>query len=316
MSRINSILISLLCTLITCHLALASPSPEPASPSPGPGLDLKGQLDSLFTGLPHTSFEWVKADGVSDRAAMRLPVNLAGTRGWFQLDTGLDATLVYGDLPARRGWETLDGMYHVPSFDIGAIRLGPTWLRNREGTSGEGETIGSLGLDLLIGYLVLIDYPGRRLAILKPGEAPLWLLQRTSWTPAELRDAKLFMTVVLGETTVSGIFFDTGTSAFDMTVDFDKWIELTGCAGPESASAQFSVNSWGNRIHVIGCPARGPLVIGSAQIPNARVFYIKEQPDLFASWPFPATGLIGNAPFWDQVAIIDLGLRPRFGLVR
>ncbi len=37
---------------------------------------------------------------------------------------------------------------------------------------------------------------------------------------------------------------------------------------------------------------------------------------LFTQWPFPATGLVGNAPFWDQVVIMDMGIRSRFGLVR
>lgn len=278
--------------------------------------DLIERIDSLFASLQHTSFEWVRAEGLSDRAAMRVPVDLAGTKGWFQFDTGLDVTLVYGDIPTARGWETHDGAYRVPSFDLGEIRLGPTWLRCREETSGEDGVIGSLGLDLLVGYLVLIDYPGLRLALMRPGEAPSWLLQHATWTPAELRDAKFFLTVVIGDATLTGLFFDTGASAFDITVDFEKWVELTGCGGPDDATSQLKVSSWGNEITAVGCPARGTLVIGSARIVKPLVFYLKEQPGLFAGWPFRAIGLVGNAPFWDRVVIMDLGIRPRFGLVQ
>jgi hypothetical protein len=247
---------------------------------------------------------------------MRLPVVLDGVRGWFQLDTGLDVTLVYGDVAAVRGWETHDGMLHVPSFDIGGIHLGPSWIRSDTHMGTKGVLSGSLGLDLLVGGFVLIDYPNRRMALMKPGQAPLWLLQRTTWTPAELRDAKFFLTVVLGGKTVQGLFFDTGASAFPITVDFEKWVELTGCAGPEAASTHWTVSAWGKKVTALGSPARGPLVIGSARILNPTVFYLKEQPSLFEQWPFPATGLVGCAPFWDRVVILDLGIRPRFGLVQ
>jgi hypothetical protein len=278
--------------------------------------DVAARLDSLLESLPHANFAWIEAEGVSNRAAMRIPVKLDGTEGWFQLDTGLDATLVYGNIPSQRGWETHEGMCHVPDFQIGSMHFGPTWLHSRTDSNDEGELIGSLGLDLLVGYLLLIDYPGCRLTLMKPGEAPLWVLQHMTWTPAELRDAKFFLTVVLGGESVRGIFFDTGASAFDITVDFDEWVNLTGCSGPDDAVVQWTVRSWGNEVTAVGCPARGPLVIGSARIPNPRIFYLKEQPRLFADWPFPATGLVGCAPFWDRIVIMDLGIRPRFGLLQ
>ncbi len=247
---------------------------------------------------------------------MRLPVTADGMEGWFQLDTGLDVTLVYGDLAIEQGWETHAGMFHLPDFSVGEIDIGPVWIHSRSELGRSGELSGSIGLDLLYGYLVLIDYPGRRLALLKQGEVPLWMWQRATWTPAEVRNKKYFLTVVLDGKSVSGLFFDTGTSAFDITVDFDMWRTLTGLSGPDDASIQWKVNSWGTRVTVIGASASGPLVVGSARIEEPRVFYIDEQRELFANWPFPATGLVGNAPFWDHVVILDLGIQPRFGLLQ
>jgi len=284
-----------------------------ASVPAAPGDDLSQRLDSLFDGLPHATFQWENVEGVSERAAIRLPVNLDGTEGWFQLDTGLDVTLVYGDIPTERGWETHDGMYHVPSFEIGGMNLGATWLRARKKGGSTGEVIGSLGLDLLFGYWVIIDYPGRRFALLRPGDAPLWLWQHATWTPAELRNAKLFLYVTLGGQGVKDLIFDTGSSAFDVIVDFDDWTELTS---PETNPTEKDVNSWGKVVTVVGAPARGSLIIGSAHIDNPRVYYLKDEPGLFSQWPFPARGLIGNAPFWDRVVIMDLGIRPRLGLLQ
>lgn len=294
---------------VLATLLAGCPAPVAAGP------DLTQQLDSLFREVPHATFEWTNARDVSERAAMVVPVRLDGREGLFQLDTGLDVTLLYGDIADDRGWEAYDGMYHVPSLEVGGIDLGPAWVRTSVETGKQDEIIGSLGLDLLIGYLVMIDYPGRRLALLRPGEAPLWFWQRATWTPATLRDGKFFPYVILGGKGVDGLFFDTGSSAFDVIVDFEDWAELTGIAEPEAAPTQKIVNSWGKKVTAVGAPALGPMIIGSARIASPQVFYLKEQPGLFRNWPFPARGLLGNAPFWDRVVIVDLGIRPRFGIL-
>jgi hypothetical protein len=296
----------------TILLVLFAACPMPATSGP----DLTQQLDALFDDLPHATFEWAKAKGVSDRAAINIPVSLDGTEGWFQLDTGLDVTWIYGNIPDERGWDTHDGMYHVPSFEIGGIDLGPTWLRSNREAGKRGELIGSLGLDLMVGYWVLIDYPGRRFALMRPGEAPLWFWQSTTWTPAALRDAKFFPYVILGGRGMDGFLFDTGSSAYDIIVDFDDWAKLTGRDGPDAASTKQAGNSWEKSVTIFGAPARGPLVIGSAHIANPQVYYLKEKPKVFSEWPFPAKGLIGNSPFFDRVVVMDLGIRPRFGLLQ
>jgi hypothetical protein len=293
-------------------LALLAGQPLPATAQE----NLAAQLCSLFERLPHSSFEWIAVEGVSERAAMRVPVTVDGTECWFQLDTGLDWTVLYGDIAEERGWDAHQGFYHVPSVNIGSIELGPNWLRTRSDMEHTSILKGSIGLDLLVGYLVLIDYPGRRLTMMKHGQAPLWLLQHTTWTPAKLRDKKFFLYVGIAGQGVDDVFFDTGTSAFDVTVDFERWRALTGCSGPEEATSQWKVNSWGQEMTAVGAPAKGPLVIGSARIREPRVFYLKEQPDLFAGWPIQAQGLVGNAPFWHTVVIMDLGIMPRFGILQ
>jgi hypothetical protein len=231
------------------------------------------------------------------------------------LDTGLDVTLLYGGIARDRGWVSYDGMYRVPDFAIGNMRIGPVWLRTREETDRHGELIGSLGLDLLVGSLVVIDYPGQRFAVLKHGDAPLWLWQETTWTPATLRDAKLFLYVIIGNKGVENLIFDAGSSSFDIVVDLDDWIRFTGYDGPDGAPIQKKVDSWGRKVTAIGAAARGSLTIGSVHLPDPKVYFLKEQPKLFSSWPFPARGLVGNAAFWDRVVVLDLGIRPRFGLL-
>jgi hypothetical protein len=272
-------------------------------------------IDSLFMNLPHAEFQWVGKAGVSERAAMIVPVELDGISGWFQLDTGLDVSEISAGDGVVARWDLFDGQYHVQDVRIGGMRLGPAWIHGSREPAQDSDIIGSLGLDLLVGRVLLIDYPQHRLTITTPGELPLQVLQRTSWTPAELRDAKLFLTVTLGRSCVTGLFFDTGASAFAVTVGYRKWLELTGATGPESATTRWNVSSWGTPMTALGAPVEGSLIIGSARIEHPLVFFLQEKPELFAEWPFPATGLVGNAPFWDRVVLVDLGLRPRFGLL-
>lgn len=49
---------------------------------------LAQRLDSLFAAIPHARFERASGKPEIERAALRLPVDLDGARGWFQLDTG------------------------------------------------------------------------------------------------------------------------------------------------------------------------------------------------------------------------------------
>jgi hypothetical protein len=115
---------------------------------------------------------------------------------------------------------------------------------------------------------------------------------------------------------MDGLIFDTGSSALGVTVDRETWTRLTGCARPEEAATRWKVSSWGEPLTAVGAPAREPLVVGSARIQGIDVFHLEEQPRLFEQWPFRVTGLLGNAPFWDRVLVLDLGMRPRFGILQ
>lgn len=274
-------------------------------------------LDSVLANLPHSPIHWTAAPGLSERAAMYVPVTADGATGWFQVDTALDVTRIYGRFSERQGWEADDGFVLAPDFAVGDIALGPTWMQVYDsGGFGEEDSLsGSLGLDVCAGRLLLLDLVGDRLALLTPGQLPAALRRRTTWAPAEIREAKFFLSVSLGGQSMTGFFFDTGSSAFPIIMDRSTWCTLTGRSGPEDATECHNVSSWGEQRRVIGAPALGPLVIGSARLVDPLVYYLEDQPRMFASWPFPVDGLIGNAAFWGHIVLLDLGLRPRLGLL-
>jgi hypothetical protein len=272
------------------------------------------ELDVFFSEVPHAAFEWSGAEGVSDRGAILVPVALDGVKGWLQLDTGLDATKIYGDLGTDAGWEERDGFYRVPRVRIGEMDLRSRWLLSDSDMPVSNGVLGSIGLDLLVGHVVVIDYPGQRFALASLGDMPGQFLDRISWAPATLRDGKFFPHVAVGGTGAVDLFFDTGASAFGLVVDESTWRELTGVTDPDSAAIRWTVSSWGNEVDVVGHPASGPLVVGSARLEGLDVFYFEDRPRLFEGWPFETRGLIGNSGFFDRVVVLDLGLRARFGL--
>lgn len=121
----------------------------------------------------------------------------------------------------------------------------------------------------------------------------------------------------MGGDTLDGLFFDTGASVFPLSVDLDLWKRLTGRTGEEPDNVRLSASSWGRQIPIIGAPALGTLRVGSVEIERPIVYHTPEHPEFFSAWGIGARGLMGSAPFWDGVVVLDLrGGEERFGVVR
>jgi hypothetical protein len=141
---------------------------------------------------------------------------------------------------------------------------------------------------------------------------------RVEWVAAELRNGKLFVPVRVGGQTVEGLFFDTGASGLPLSVDQALWRTLTGREGERDATSRLSVtgSGVGAPARVIGAPARGALEVGGVRVESPLVYFHGTEPEHFRSWSFPATGLIGNAPFKDGIVLLSLGVWPAFGILK
>jgi hypothetical protein len=120
----------------------------------------------------------------------------------------------------------------------------------------------------------------------------------------------------LNGTDLDAVFFDTGTSLFDLSVDIDRWKLLTGRSGETEATKRINLNSWGKPVTFYGAPALGPLEVGPLRLNVPTVYYNGLQPDSFKKWQFRVQGLMGNAPFWKEIVVLDLGSHPAFGIFR
>jgi hypothetical protein len=226
--------------------------------------------------------------------------------------------MLYGRKEAeRRGWkESKQWFVQVPRVLVGGMHLASVDIFIKENAGVGGETAGTLGLDWLDGKLVVLDLPRQRFCVVPLKDVPPEILDRTAFVPAEVRDNKLFVRVKAGGEELKGIFFDTGSSSFPLVVDLDLWQRLTGKSGQDDATTVLEVSSWGKKVPMVGAEMQGSLEIGSVRMDRPMVYYWGNQPRFFAQWPFPATGLLGNALFFDEVVVIDLSEPTRFGIIR
>ena len=271
----------------------------------------KGLIERLRCGR----FEWAQLKGVSDKYALVVPITISGRKYKYQLDTGSPATMIYGTEAGRWGWTTGQRSVLVRALEVGGMVIPQAELRVME-KRRPGSTAGTLGLDVLLGHTVVLDYSGKRLCLIPKVVAPAELMRRVSWVPAEIRGGKFFVRAKLNGQELDNIFFDTGASAFPLIVDLESWKSLTTRGDEAAATTKLTVSAWGEPVTYVGAAALGPLEVGSIRMERPTVYYREAQPDFFKKWFSPAAGLMGNAPFWDEVVVLDLSARPAFGILR
>ena len=273
---------------------------------------------AVVDGLSCSSFEWIADEGISDRAAMLVPVRIDGHDYRFQLDTGSDVTFLYGTEAEQRGWpveQWWGKTARVPDVRLGGAALDAVRFSLRPETSGA--TIGgTVGLDVLTGHVVVIDYPRQRFCLVPSADAPYALMGRAAFVQAELRSGKFFVAASVGGEPVDGLMFDTGSSLFPLLVDGEDWRGLTGRTGTEADLDSLTVPAWGRMLTFVGAPAEGDLEIGPVRLARPTVYTEPADPTGYADFGFRARGLIGNAPFFDEVVVLDLRSRPLFGVLR
>lgn len=209
-------------------------------------------------GLSCSTFGW---DDLSTKTVMRAPISLDGKPYWYQLDTGADVVIPYGSAK-HEGWTQHGSAVRIANvrfagMSFPAILGYPT--KDMPDSPNPKDLHGTLGLDPLIGHTFVIDFPKRRLCLLERADLPENLSREADWSPAEIRHGKLFLKIELNGKKLDGIFYDTGSSADTLIVDFSLWKESTGRSGAKDATSRTHGQSWGRQLEFIGAPASGDL---------------------------------------------------------
>ncbi len=263
-------------------------------------------------------FEWVGAEfnKVSyPKAAILVPVKVAGTtkKLFAQLDTGCNGTFFYGKLLEKHGlkFDSTNKGYVKFSWlgedekpDAGGDSAFVSWSLddsvNLSSYKPEDNIVGTIGLDEVLGKILVLDFPGQKYAIFSDSsEIPAGWKDRLKYVPAVIDNARFYVSIVIGEDTLRDIFYDTGSSMSTLTLPLADWRRATGLQGNEPKIIRDSVPSWGKNVEVLKASSKADLQFGSLRIRSPMVEHVE--------WPdtsFNNYRIMGNAPFYDEYIVV------------
>ncbi len=277
--------------------------------SPTPLNDSRKDIKSRYglERLPCTAFSWN-----SERSVMHVPIDMNGKTYKYQLDTGADVVIPYGN-SEHDGWAKKHEGVRIPDVRFAGARF-PAIVAYRFPQVSDVDVQGSVGLDLLMGRVFVIDFPAQRICLFSRADLPDALDTAADWTPAEVRHGKFFITAEFDGQPLDGVFYDTGSSPSTLMVDHPLWERLTKQMDGSGAKTSGDAISWGTKQHYIGAPAKGVLKIGAHSFANPKVDTNTSKPNDFKE-SSQAQGSLGNALFMKSIVILDLGSHAQFGLI-
>lgn len=254
--------------------------------------------------LPCVQFEWHDAPGVSERAAMLLPVEIDGRAYQFQLDTGSDASYLYGAAPDGKAINVSPS----PNVTLSNVKIGGRELSDKRFYLRKDWPAGGglFGIDILLGHYTVIDYPRRRLCILEPHEMPDTLLGATKSAWGTFRGSKFYVPVKVDGETLENVFFDTGASSAYLMLEQSAWLKATGLKSAAAAPKQVETQGWNDKQFISRAPVTARVEVAGVTLHVPSVDTWRDKPDFFATFPTKTDGLMGNAAFWDGIVILDL----------
>jgi hypothetical protein len=289
-------------------------------------------VESCSAGMEWSQFEWTSSSiggKKFDRVAILVPMKLKNNPRtfWMQLDTGSDFTVLYQipfsqlnypiqPIKGQEAFVPLSGTLGNCPFDSF-----PVFMYEDFGDSlndkKEYPVIGSVGQDMLVGKIFVIDFPKGKFCLTDSLDPEVKsLLSQASWVNLNRRDNKLFVHLQIADTSSDDFFYDTGASLFPLTTSKAMWQKLTGKKGDEKSNVRMSVSSWGNKVVLIGAPVKGNLTLGTLKVANPMVYFDKTGTIAFSSEPFKTDGLIGNALFYDEYTVVIDLVHNRFGIIK
>lgn len=257
--------------------------------------------------LPCSSFSWN-----SEKTVMHVPITMNGKAYKYQLDTGADEVIPYGKTE-HPDWVAKHEGVRIPNVSFAGASF-PAIVAYRLPEMSDVDVQGTVGLDLLMGKVFVIDFPAQRVCLFPKADLPDALDRAADWSPAEVRHGKFFIRAEFDGQPLDGIFYDTGSSPSTLIVDHSLWERLTKQSAGTKPESSGDAVSWGVKQHYIGGTAKGVLKIGTHTFLNPKVDTNTSKPDDFKESD-QAQGLLGNALFMNSIVILDLGSHAQFGLI-
>lgn len=279
-------------------------------------LTLARAAASLDSKRQCVAFSWLPNDKGSPRGGISVPVRINGQMLPLQLDTGANVTSLYGAFPVKAGWAAKGSeTFRANAFTLAGAAIDRPEVYLNPDMEEDASLRGTLGLSALMGRIAVIDYPGKRFCLFDEADLPA-LLQKATFVRAMLRNAKFHVPIKSGAFISDTIVFDTGSSEMPLHVDLAAWKRITGRATTTAAPSVLEGTAWGKPFTLAGAPSAAPVMLGDLPLGTVTVFTNPDALESFADWPVPTDGVLGNAPLWDGIVILDLTARIRFGVIR
>ncbi len=261
-------------------------------------------------------FAWLPNDKGGERGGISIPVEVNGMTLPLQLDTGANVTILYGQFAAKAGWAKKgDENFQARSFKVVGTAIDRPKIYINTDLDDDPTVRGTLGLPALLGKITVIDYPAKRFCVFAEADLPA-PLRKADFVRAMLRNAKFHVPVTSGGFKSDTVVFDTGSSEMPLHVDLLQWKALTGRNSTDRAPASIKGMAWGKPFTLAGALSLSPVMIGETTLGKVDVFTNPGAPTSFSDWPVQTDGVLGNAPFWDGIVILDLTANVRFSMIR
>lgn len=253
-------------------------------------------------------------------AAMLLPVSLEGCPETFymQFDLGAPSSLFYKNkldainqryqnlsIRLRDSKDVLEniqfvlGGSRIKANSIAAKQFDSTGIEWND-TSAK-QIIGTIGTDVFEDKVLVIDYAKNTLLI---GDAiPARLAAQTHLNDFKFESRRVLLPAVLNGKKVD-IFFDSGTSAFELMTDKNTWEQL---AKNGAKVDRYPVRSWAKELTVTTTATDYLITFNRTAIPLQQVTYVEGTSFLQRTLMKlgGVGGLTGNKLFIGKIVILD-----------
>ncbi len=244
------------------------------------------------------------------KSVLLFPFKLDGYKEpfWMQLDTGCYKTIFY----EHQVKELLD---QTPTHGTDGIRISGYCgnyqftdyyfhIKKNYGSRFSGTSrLGTVGLDFIIGKILLLDYPKSRFCVLDRNQDGQNNYDFGS--PIKIEKNHIMVDIGINQIELRNVVFDSGSSLFEITVSQEMWRNVTGRSGDESDNVYLTVGAWNDKIETVGTHMRGTIRLLNEVFVNPMIYYWSGQHDI-GEWD-GVNGIIGNSLFYDKYLLtIDL----------
>lgn len=166
--------------------------------------------------------------------------------------------------------------------------------------------IGTIGADLFSDKVLIIDYPGRKLAA--TSKVPK-KYAGASFIHMTAENGRIKLPIKIGETSAM-VLFDTGSSIFQLLTDSQN---IKTCVPlPSSIIDTIKVTSWGEEVALFGRIGHD-ITLANKVFKSCVVYESKEEDLVRFNAVENIIGITGNALFLDNIIILDF-VAGKFGI--